>query len=87
MQSYTPPPLTTININTTPITDGTNTGYLSSLIKRVDNDDKTLILDGRQRSTRPTARPRSITNMTPLGRSSGRDGLLAGLKGVPDGYG
>ena len=53
LQSYTPPPLVAININTTPITDGQNVGYLSSLVKRVDNDAKKLILDGQAKISIP----------------------------------
>ena len=39
------PPTSTgpINIYTTPITDGTNTGYLSSLIKKVNTDNKLVV--------------------------------------------
>jgi len=52
LTSYSPPPLVAININSTPITDGKNVGYLSSVVKKVGDDAK-LVLDGTAKINTP----------------------------------
>ena len=67
--SYTPPSAVTIDINTTPVTDGKNVAYLSSLINQIA--DKKLVIDAKAQVT-------DGTNQAPIDLKYDTDGKKFG---------